>query len=288
MKGIIRLGRDRLLGRNVHKDSIARRFWDSGEPLIILHTHEVTDEILDVVIREKRSIDLDIAIDGSGTPYLGHSLANYKKNNISPHDSVPLEHALSRLERNTSILVHLDCKEAGAFTAVLDAAERLGPRRCIINSFVNELDYITPTNSHMWGTYVEEDWMSIATLRGAKKRFPKITVQASGEGVTVESLLADDGKILQEIIHILGTDIDSVNLNIPSAESVPNEVISAINDAGIFYHVNIDSLREEPQGLYIGETDDIAKTTAPFHRKLSASVKEKLTLLRFSKRRARA
>ena len=129
---------------------------------------------------------------------------------------------------------------------------------------MNELNFITPANSHMWGEYVEEDYMPIAALRGAKKRFPEITIQASGEGVTVESLLEGDGKILHEIIDVLGTDIDSVNLNIPSAEFVSKEVISAINDAGILYQVDMDTLREEPQGLYIGETDDMAKTTSSF------------------------
>lgn len=250
----------------MHNGLIARQVWENSEPLILFHAHTITDGILDTAIREERSIDLDISVGNEGAPYLGHSASHYEKNNISTYDSAPLEHALSLLE-DSSIPVHLDCKEHGAFTAVLDAAERLGADRCIINSFVNELNFLTPTNSHMWGTYIEEDWMPIEILREAKKRFPEITVQASGEGVTSESLLEDDGKILQEIIHILGTDIDSVHLNIPSVEFVSKEVISAINDAGILYQLNIDDLREEPQGFYIGESDDMTKTTTLFHKK---------------------
>jgi len=247
----------------MHKRLIAKRIWDSGKPLIIFHARSITDEILDTAIREDRSMDMDIAVDNTGIPYLGHSIAYYEKNNISAYDSVPLEHALSLLE-NSSIPVHLDCKGSGAFATVLDAAERLGPGRCIINSYVSELDFISPTNSDMWGTYIEEDWMPIETLRGAKKRFPDITIQASGEGVTVESLLEDGGKLLHENIDVLGTDIDSVNLNIPSVEIVLKEVISAINDAGILYEVNMDTLRKKPQGFYIGETDDMSKTTKSF------------------------
>ena len=248
------------------KDSIAGRVWENGEPLVLLHTRSVTDDILNTAIREERSIDLDISVDDTGAPYLGHSVSYHEKNNISAYDSVPLEHAVDLLKKS-HIPVHLDCKNHYAFTIALNVAQRLGPHRCILNSFVNELNFLAPTNSHMWGTYIEEDWMPIAVLREAKKRFPEITIQASGEGVTVESLLVDDGKILQEIIHILGTDIDSVHLNIPSVEFVPREVIGAINDAGILYQVNIDDLREEPQGFYIGESDDMAKTTALFHKK---------------------
>ena len=250
----------------MRNSSIAGQIWNSSDPLILFHAHTVTDDVLNTAIREERSMDLDISIDGAGAPYLGHSVANYKKNNISAYGSIPLERALSFLERS-SIPVHLDCKERGAFTAVLDVVERLGADRCVINSFVNELNFLTPPNSHMWGTYIEEDWMPIAVLREARKSFPEITIQASGEGVTAESLLEDDGKILQEIIHTLGTDIDSVHLNIPSVEFVPSEVIDAINDAGILYQLNIDNLREEPQGFYIGESDDMGKTSAHFHKK---------------------
>lgn len=248
---------------SMNKGLIAERIWDSGEPLILFHAHVINDDILDTGIREERSMDLDISVDSKGSPYLGHTSSYYEKNNISSYDSAQLEHALSLLE-NSSIPVHLDCKESGAFATVLDAAERLGPGRCIVNSFVNELDFITSANSHMWKAHVKEDYMPIETLRGAKKRFSEITIQASGEGVTVESLLEDDGKILHEIIDVLGTDIDSVNLNIPPAEIVPKEVISAINDAGILYHVNMDTLREKPHGFYIGETDDMSKTTKSF------------------------
>jgi len=252
----------------MHKDSIAGQIWGSGESLILFHSRVVTDEILNTVIREERSMDLDIAVDESGAPYLGHSVPYYEKNNISAYDSITLEHALSLLEESP-IPVHLDCKDYDAFTTALDFAERLGSHRCVLNSSVNELNFLTSAsaNSHMWGTYIEEEWMPIETLRGAKKRFPEITLQASGQGVTFDSLLEDGGSLLREIIHVLGADIDSVHLNIPSSEFVSKEVISVINDAGILYQVNIDDLQEEPQGLYIGESDDIAKTTAHFFGK---------------------
>jgi len=245
---------------------MAQRIWSSGEPFIFFHTHVVTEETLEKLIREVRAVDMDISVDESRAPYLDHSVAYHRNNNTPPYGSMPLEHALSKL-RYTSVPIHLDCKEEDAFTAVLDVAGRLGPRRCILNSFVNELNFLTSSSDDLWGKYVQEDWMPIETLRGAKKRFPDITLTASGRGVTVDLLFADDGKILREIIDTLGKDIDSVNLNIPSDEIVSKEVIGALNNAGILYQVNIDFLKEMPRGVYIGESDDMSKTTTHFFNK---------------------
>jgi hypothetical protein len=109
--------------------SFSQRVLMSKRPVVLFHTWTVTRELLTRAIAEKRSMDLDVCVDNSGNPYLGH-LKEYHDKTYQPlFNSMPLWVAVELIARS-AILVIVDCKHFEAWPVVEEVLVKLGPERC--------------------------------------------------------------------------------------------------------------------------------------------------------------
>src|SRR4030066_504263 len=120
--------------------SLSKRIMRSGKPFVFFHTWEVTYQLLDQVIKEQKTIDLDISVDEIGQPYLGHSDEYHKKSGEPYFKTMALWEAIEMVA-NSDIFAMVDCKHYDAWPVIEEVVSKIGPERCLVCGFVNELKY---------------------------------------------------------------------------------------------------------------------------------------------------
>ena len=234
--------------------SLAEKVLKSKRPVVLFHTWTVTRELLGRAIREKRSMDLDVCVDDSGIPYLGHSKEYHEKTREPLFASMPLWEAVKTLA-NSNIPVIVDCKHFGAWPLVEDVVRQLGPERCLVHSFVSELKFEA---GRMAGEpdFLSE-WSSIECLRAIKRKFMSLTATASAKWLPADVLVSEKCEaVLEGIIALLKEyAVDTVCLNVPDS-TFSDKALRRFLQEDILCHVGVDRIDvKQFSEMYIGETD---------------------------------
>jgi hypothetical protein len=240
--------------------SFAERILKAKRPFILFHTWTVTRDLLQRAIEEKRSIDLDVCIDDQGKPYLGHSKEYHEKTWQPFFKSMPLWEAVDAVAKS-EIPAIVDCKHVDAWPIVQEVVMRIGPQRCLVHCFVEELKF---DHSRMQGEPdILTEWSSVKTLQSLKDRFPSVTTTASAQWLPNDTLLSPRHESLLLQIKELLKDhhVDTVCLNVPD-QTFSDRSLRHFLEQGIIPHVNIDYMdSKELSEVYIGETDRLECTS---------------------------
>ena len=235
--------------------SLAQRIFNTNKPFVLFHTHSTTRETLEHAIVEGKSMDLDICVDDSGNPYLGHSKEYYEKNGETQPETMPFWEAIE-LVNKASIPVILDCKHYNAWRVVEEVISKIGAHRCLVHSFAAELKFDYDHNDYDYLT----EWSSIKSLSSIKEKFPSATTTASCKFLPNDVLLsAQYEKLLSDIRKVLKDNrVDTVCLNVPD-DTTSDKVLDFFLAEKILLHVEIDKINvSRLSKLYVGETDNLA------------------------------
>jgi hypothetical protein len=155
--------------------SIGQRVLTSKEPFIFLHTWTVSEELLRRAIREEKSMDLDVCIDDEGNPYLGHSREYHEKSGEPYFGSLPLWDVVDRISRS-NIVALVDCKHHGTWPVIEQIVAKIGPEKCMVDSYVSEFKF-GYSRADGEPDFLTE-WVPIEKLLDLKNKFPLVTTTA--------------------------------------------------------------------------------------------------------------
>jgi hypothetical protein len=238
--------------------SLAQRVLKTNKPFILFHTHSATPEVIRQAIAGHKSMDLDICVDESGYPYLGHSKEYYEKSGESQPETMPFEGAIELISK-AKIPVIVDCKHYDAWPVVERAIDKIGAHRCLVHSFATELKFDYESSSH---DYITE-WSPIGKLAEVKSKFPFAAIGASCKFLPKDFLLSPQYReVLTKIRDVLkNNQIDTVCLNVPD-NTMSDGVIKFFLREKIIPHIGIDNVDVSNfSELFIGETDILGKTS---------------------------
>src|SRR3989344_222051 len=234
------------------KLSLVQRIIRADKPFILFHTHSATREAIENAIASGKSIDLDICVEDSGNPYLGHSKEYYEKSGETQPETMPFAEAIELISK-ASIPVIVDCKHYNAWPIVKDVISQIGAHRCLVHSFAAELKFDYEHNDHDYLT----EWSPIKKLTEIKNKFPLATTTASCKFLPNNLLLSPQyEKVLSDIRKILEDNhIDTVCLNVPD-NTMSDKVLEFFLNEKILPHVGIDNTNiSKLSKIYVGETD---------------------------------
>ena len=232
--------------------SLAQRIVKENKPFVLFHTHSATREAIENAIASGKSMDLDICVDDSGNPYLGHSKEYYEKSGETQPETMPFVKAIELVSK-ANIPVIVDCKHYDAWPIVENVISKIGAHRCLVHSFAKELKF---DFEHSDQDYLTE-WSPIKKLTEIKNKFPLATITASCKFLPNDLLLSPKyDEVLQKIREILKTNaIDTVCLNVPD-NTMSDKILQFFLEEKILPHVGIDNIDSSKLSLlYIGETD---------------------------------
>jgi len=205
-------------------------------------------------------MDLDVCVDDKRIPYLGHSKEFYRKSGEPQPQNMPFWDAVAMLE-GCDIPLIVDCKHIDAWPAVEEAVVKLGPGRCLVHAFVNELKF---DSSRKPGEpdYLTE-WQPVEKLRLLKEKFPEVSTCASCKWLPDDLLVSDKYVVILEKIRsvLSGNKIDTVCLNVPNG-TFSDGWLKFFLQENIIPHVGIDDIDTSVlHEVYIGETDYLDKAS---------------------------
>jgi hypothetical protein len=240
--------------------SIAQRVLASQRPFTFFHTWTVTEELLERAIRERRSMDLDVCVDDAGNPYLGHSREYHEKTGEPYFKSLPIWEVVHRIAES-HIIALIDCKHYGAWPVIEDIIAKIGPGRCMVDSFVSEFKF-GHSRADAEPDFLTE-WISIEKLFDLKNKFPAITTTTCVKWPPEDLLTsAKYGKLVEYMRDLMKENrIDTVCLSVPDA-TVTDEWLGYFLNDNIIPRISID--RTEAAKLtkvYIGETDNLDRAS---------------------------
>lgn len=236
--------------------SLSEKILDSGKSFTLFHTYSASEGIVRRAIGEKKSMDLDVSVDGSGKPYLGHSEEYYEKSGEARAVSIPIREAVELISRS-GIAVVVDCKHHDAWPVVEKAVFVIGAEKCLVHSFAEELKF-GYSRKEGEPDYLTE-WSGIEKLLSFKKKFPQVSTCASCKWLPDDLLISDKyEKLLGGIRKLLKDNkIDTVCLNVPNG-TFSNASLKYFLSENVICHVGIDGLDvSKLTEIYIGETDDL-------------------------------
>lgn len=235
--------------------SLAQRIFKTKKPFVLFHTHSATRQVIEHAIMSGKSMDLDICVDESGNPYLGHSKEYYEKSGEIQPKTMPFWEAIELVSK-ASIPVIVDCKHYDAWPVVEKVISQIGAHRCLVHSFAAELKFDYKHNDHDYLT----EWSLIKKLTEIKNKFPLATITASCKFLPNDLLLsAQYEKLLSDIRKTLKDNgVDTVCLNV-SDNTMSDKILEFFLEEKILPHVGIDNVdTSKLSRIYIGETDDLA------------------------------
>ena len=232
----------------------------SGKPFVFFHTWEVTYQLLDQVIKEQKTIDLDISVDEKGQPYLGHSDEYHKKSGEPYFKTMALWEAIEMVA-NSDIFAMVDCKHYDAWPVIEEVVSKIGPERCLVCGFVNELKYSHSREINEPDFLTE--WSPIEKFTRLKEKFPNVTITPCSKWLPGDLLASD--KYIQLVGNVRGTlkqfNADTVCLSVPD-ETINDKWLKYFLEEGIIPHISIDNTdTSKLSELYIGETDYLQKVS---------------------------
>jgi len=240
------------------KLSLAERIINFGKPFVLYHTECATEEAFRRAIAEGKSMDMDIAVDVAGNPYLGHSKEYYEKSGEPQPETMPFWAAIE-LASKANIPVIVDCKHYDAWPIVEDVIGKFGAHRCLVHSFVSELKFDYEYHDHDYLT----EWSPIKKLAEIKSKFPAATLTASCKFLPNDFLLSPqyekDPIKIREVLKSSG--IDTVCLNVPD-NTMSNKILDFFLAEKIIPHVGVDNINiSKLSRIYVGETDILASAS---------------------------
>ncbi len=238
--------------------SLTQRVFKENKPFVLFHTHSATREAIEKAIASGKSMDLDISVDESGSPYLGHSKEYYEKTVRSQPETMSFAEAIELVGKAT-IPVIVDCKHYNAWPTVENVISRIGAHRCLVHSFATELKFDYEHNDHDYLT----EWSPIKKLTDIKEKFPSVTIAASCKFLPRDLLTSGQyQEVLTKIRNILKTNkVDTVCLNVPD-NTMSDETLEFFLKEKILPHLGIDDVdTSEFSQLYLGETDILANAS---------------------------
>jgi hypothetical protein len=242
------------------KMSLAKMILASGRPFIFFHTWTVGEELLDRAIREQKSMDLDVCIDDAGRPYLGHSREYHDKTGEPYFDSLPIWEVVDRIAKS-NIPVLIDCKHYGAWPVVEEVVAKIGPERCMVDTYVFEFKFgYSRTDTE---PDILAEWMPIHNLFELKIEFPSVTTTACIKWPPPDMLLsAKYSKLVEFIREVMKENrIDTACLSVPDS-TITDEWIRYFSGDNIIVRVGIDRTDASKLAeIYIGETDDLRRAS---------------------------
>ncbi len=239
--------------------SLAQRIQQSQERIALFHTSALTREILEDAISRNKSIDIDIAIDESGHPFIGHSLEYYHISWEEQPITIPFREAIELLEKS-DIPIILDCKEIWALPFLIQIIERLWAHRILVHIYAREFRF-----SHFeWADHdYPSEWIDMREVANLKKKYPNITTTASCKYLDPE-LLKTRGKytILNFIRETLvSNNVDTICLNVTD-NTIDNETLNFFLEENIIPHVTVDAIdASKLTSCYLWESDFINRVS---------------------------
>jgi hypothetical protein len=239
------------------KLSLAQKILKSQKPFVFYHTHEVTRDSLQEAIDSDKSMDLDICVDESGMPYLGHSEEFYEKSGTARDRSMPLWEAVDLIS-TARIPAIVDCKHYRAWPYVQEVIARIGPDKCLAHTFVSEFHF-----SYVRHYDVRCEWSSVEKLKALKAEFPSLTTTASAKGLPYDLLISER---FEELLHAIKKTlvehrVDTVCLNVPD-NTFSDQALAFFLEDEIIPHIMIDDIdTSELSEVYIGETDALGSAS---------------------------
>lgn len=235
------------------KRSLAQRILNRGKPFTMFHTHKVTKEAVTEAIASSKSMDLDIAIDGKGNPFIGHSLEYYRISGEEQPICMPFSQVLNLIVK-ADIPITVDCKQPEAWPVVKEVLNQVGPHRCLVHTFASEFKF-----SHTKGAGHDypSEWSPIAKLNELKTLYPNVTTAASCKFLPPDTLTNEEhSQKLKTIRTVLKENrVNTVSLNCPD-ETMSDLILAYFLAEEILLHVKVDNIKENIlTKLYVGETD---------------------------------
>lgn len=239
------------------------------KPFVYYHTRTVQEDNLSKAIEQKKSIELDIALDeegifyNKGEFYIGHPVTFYTVSGYEFHDNIALEKAVDILQENKNIFVVLDCKNIKALTIMGELVKKFGHHRCLFHAYASEWS-VDPTNSEI---KYEEQWkdegIPLEKIAEFKKK-NKIPVIAACMAVT-EKRIKDNNLVNKMLNDVAGMNIDCLSLYMQDTDLPPLQLARKISEAGYFNWINIDKItNQKMKGItYIGMTDNLENASVP-------------------------
>ena len=237
------------------KISLAQRIFNANKPFVFFHTHNATREAIEHAIASGKSMDLDICVDDSGNPYLGHSKEYYEKSGEIQPETMPFWQAIELVSK-ASIPVIVDCKHYDAWPVVEEVISKIGVHRCLVHSFATELKFDYEQHDYDYLT----ECSPIKNLTLLKDKFPPATITASCKFLPKNILLSNQyEKLLSDIRKVLKDNrVDTVCLNVLD-DTMSDKVLDFFIAEKILPHVGIDNVDiSKLSKIYVGETDSLS------------------------------
>lgn len=239
--------------------SLAQRIRQSNKPFVLFHTYDASKAALEQAISEKKSMDLDISVDDSGNPYLGHSLEFYKKSGGKQPENMPFWEAIELVSK-ANIPVIVDCKDNRAWNLAEEVVRKIGSHRCLVHIYASELKFDYNLYDHDY----ESEWIDIENLKKLKEEFPSVTTTTSAKYLPTDFL--ESGKyeeVLERIRAALKeNNVDTLCLNVPD-NTMSDKILNFFLEEDILPHINIDGVdTSRLTKLYVGETDILTSASA--------------------------
>jgi len=244
----------------MHSTSLAEGIIKSKKSFVFFHTWEVTKDLLQKAIKEQKNIHFDICVKDTGEPYLGHSKEYHEKSGKPYFNTMPLWEAVEMVAKS-DIFVMVDCKRHDAWSAIEKVISTIGPERCLVCSYVNELkfDYSRKSGEPDFLT----EWSPIKKLSKLKDKFPNLTTTSSSKWLPEDLLTSKKHKqLVDKVLDILKeNNIDTVSMGIPS-KTIADKWLKYFLNEGIIPHIVIDDVDvTKLSELYIGETDYLERAS---------------------------
>jgi hypothetical protein len=240
--------------------SIAQKVLASQKPFTFLHTWTVSDELLQRAIREQKSMDLDVCIDDAGNPYLGHSREYHEKSGEPYFNSLPLWEVVDRIAKS-NIVALIDCKHYDAWPIIEQVVAKIGPGRCMVDSYVSEFK-VGHSRADGEPDCLTE-WIPIQKLVELKNKFPSVTTTACVKWPPKDLLTSAIYRKLVDYVRDVMKEnrIDTVCLSVPE-ETITDQWLRYFLADNIIPRIVIDRTdATKLTQIYIGETDDLDRAS---------------------------
>lgn len=240
--------------------SLSQRIIRSERPFVFFHTWEVTRELLNQVIEERKSIDLDVSVDEKGQPYLGHSEEYHKKSGEPYFKTMPFWEAIKMVEKS-DIFAMVDCKHYNSWLVIEEVVSKIGPERCLVCGFANELkfNYSREPNEQDFLT----EWSPIEEFTKLKEKFSNVTITPCSKWLPKDLLVSKRyTELVENVRNILRMNkADTVCLSVPD-ETINDKWLKYFLEESIIPHIMTDNVdTTKLSELYIGETDYLEKVS---------------------------
>jgi len=240
--------------------SLSQRIIKSQKPYIFFHTWEVTRELLSQVIAQHKTIDLDISVNEKGEPYLGHSDEYHQKSAEPYFHTMPFWEAVEMVAAS-DIFVMVDCKNHHSWPVIEAIVEEIGPQRCLVCGFANELKFGFSREPNEPDFLTE--WSPLDQFTKLKDKFPAVTITPCSKWLPQDLFTSEKyTSLIDQVRDILkNSKADTVCLSVPD-ETITDKWINYFLDACIILHIMVDHLdTTKLSSLYIGETDYLEKVS---------------------------